>query len=142
MATKSRSDMRVVRHKRLRKYLAGTTEKPRLSVFKSTKHISAQIIDDTDSEKVLTAITDKIAAVDPNLGDLSLSAIASAVRTELTAELAHLDADVSSRLANADYTAPDNVAIGDIATAAAAVQAQTDQLVFSTAGRVDVLHQQ
>lgn len=42
--------------------------------------VEAQIIDETDSEKVLTAITDKIASVNPSLGALTLSAIAAAVR--------------------------------------------------------------
>lgn len=55
MATKSRSKMRVIRHKRIRKHLAGTAEKPRLSVFKSTKHISAQIIDDTTGKTLAAA---------------------------------------------------------------------------------------
>jgi hypothetical protein len=41
--------------------------------------VEAQIIDETDSEKVLTAITDKIASVNPSLSGLTLSAIASAV---------------------------------------------------------------
>lgn len=35
------------RHKRIRVSLSGTSEKPRLAVYKSTKHIYAQIIDDT-----------------------------------------------------------------------------------------------
>lgn len=34
------------RHYRIRKHLAGTPERPRLSVFRSGKHIYAQIIDD------------------------------------------------------------------------------------------------
>lgn len=59
--------------------------------------VEAQIIDETDSEKVLTAITDKIASVNPSLGALTLAAIASAVRTELTTELARIDAAISSR---------------------------------------------
>jgi hypothetical protein len=42
--------------------------------------VEAQIIDETDSEKVLTAITDKIASVNPSLSGLTISAIASAVR--------------------------------------------------------------
>lgn len=45
--------------------------------------VEAQIIDETDSEKVLTAITDKIAAVNPSLAGLTLGAIASAVRTDV-----------------------------------------------------------
>lgn len=59
--------------------------------------VEAQIIDDTDSEKVLTAITDKIASVNPSLGGLTLAAIASQVRTELSVELARIDAAISSR---------------------------------------------
>lgn len=45
--------------------------------------VEAQIIDDTDSEKVLQAITDKIAAVNPSLSGLTLGAIAAAVRDVL-----------------------------------------------------------
>lgn len=45
--------------------------------------VEAQIIDDTDSEKVLQAITDKIAAVNPSLDDLTLGGIAAAVRDEV-----------------------------------------------------------
>ena len=39
--------MRVVRHVRIRKHLVGTAERPRLAVFKSQKHIYAQVIDDS-----------------------------------------------------------------------------------------------
>lgn len=39
--------IRVKKHTRVRKHLAGTSESPRLSVFKSGKHIYAQLIDDT-----------------------------------------------------------------------------------------------
>ena len=35
------------RHRRVRKLVSGTTERPRLAVFRSPKHIYAQIIDDT-----------------------------------------------------------------------------------------------
>ena len=46
MKKKSRNDLRVVRHERLRRTLAGTAEKPRLAVFRSLSHIYVQIIDD------------------------------------------------------------------------------------------------
>ncbi|RYX82860.1 hypothetical protein EON83_17270 [bacterium] len=52
--------------------------------------VEAQIIDDTDSEKVLKAITDKIAAANPDLSGLTLASIAARVRTELTTELADI----------------------------------------------------
>lgn len=55
MPTKSRSDMREVRHKRIRKHLAGTSARPRLSVYKSTNHISAQLIDDTVGKTLAAA---------------------------------------------------------------------------------------
>ena len=38
---------RIRRHKRVRKIVSGTPECPRLNVFRSNKHIYAQIIDDT-----------------------------------------------------------------------------------------------
>jgi large subunit ribosomal protein L18 len=65
---------RVRRHIRLRKKLAGTTERPRLSVFRSGDQIYAQIIDDTAQRTLLAASSrdaelskmssDKIAALD------------------------------------------------------------------------------
>lgn len=55
MATKSRGEMRVVRHVRLRKKISGTTERPRLAVYKSNKHISAQIIDDVNCTTLAAA---------------------------------------------------------------------------------------
>jgi len=39
--------LRVVRHARLRKKLSGDSERPRLCVFRSLRHIYAQVIDDT-----------------------------------------------------------------------------------------------
>ena len=55
MANKSRTDLRLARHARLRKRVAGSTERPRLSVFRSLKHISAQIIDDTTGTTIAAA---------------------------------------------------------------------------------------
>ncbi len=45
--TNPRSIARVKRVSRIRKKIVGTTERPRLRVFKSSKHIYAQIIDDS-----------------------------------------------------------------------------------------------
>ena len=47
MASISRTKAREKRKKRVRRKVLGTTEKPRLSVFRSSKNIYAQIIDDT-----------------------------------------------------------------------------------------------
>ncbi len=39
--------LRIKRHQKIRKYLSGTLERPRLAVFRSSQHIYAQIIDDS-----------------------------------------------------------------------------------------------
>lgn len=44
---------RIKKHLKIRKMLSGTKDRPRLSVFRSSQHISAQIIDDT---KALTLV--------------------------------------------------------------------------------------
>lgn len=51
----SRSAARVKRKKRVRIRVRGTTAKPRLSVFKSIKHIYAQIVDDTEAKTLVNA---------------------------------------------------------------------------------------
>ena len=50
----SKNDMRKERHARIRTNLFGTSEKPRLNVFRSNANISAQIIDD---EKGVTLVS-------------------------------------------------------------------------------------
>ena len=46
---------RLARHARVRKKVSGTTEIPRLSVYRSLKNISAQIIDDTTGNTLIAA---------------------------------------------------------------------------------------
>ena len=48
---------RLKRHKRVRKNISGTTECPRLCVYRSLNHIYAQIIDDTTSTTLVAAST-------------------------------------------------------------------------------------
>lgn len=55
MAGISRSKTRLRRKKRVRKKIRGTTERPRLSVFRSSRHIYAQIIDDTTGKTLVAA---------------------------------------------------------------------------------------
>jgi large subunit ribosomal protein L18 len=59
---KSRNAMRIKRHERLRLRLAGSPERPRLSVFRSAKHIYAQVIDDV-SGRTLAAASSREASV-------------------------------------------------------------------------------
>jgi large subunit ribosomal protein L18 len=53
----SRQLTREKRHYRLRNFLSGTTEKPRLAVYRSNQHIYAQIIDDTTGHTLVSAST-------------------------------------------------------------------------------------
>ena len=48
---------RLKRHKRIRKKIAGTKERPRLSVYRSLKNIYAQLIDDENNTTLLTCST-------------------------------------------------------------------------------------
>ena len=45
------------RHYRVRKRVTGTAERPRLAVFRSNKHISAQVIDDVSGRTLASAST-------------------------------------------------------------------------------------
>jgi large subunit ribosomal protein L18 len=46
---------RVRRHRRVRKKVQGSAARPRLAVFRSNKHISAQVIDDTTGRTLASA---------------------------------------------------------------------------------------
>jgi large subunit ribosomal protein L18 len=55
MSTKDKQVGRARRHYRVRKKVAGTSERPRLAVFRSNKHITAQVIDDRSGRTVAAA---------------------------------------------------------------------------------------
>ena len=57
VSKKSRSEIRVKKHTRLRNRFAGTAERPRLAVFRSNNHMYAQIIDDTVGNTLVSAST-------------------------------------------------------------------------------------
>jgi large subunit ribosomal protein L18 len=58
----TKNEARVRRHARVRKKIVGTAERPRLAVFRSNRHIYAQLIDDRSA-------TTLVAASDREVGD-------------------------------------------------------------------------
>jgi large subunit ribosomal protein L18 len=56
-STKDKQTARARRHHRVRKKVTGSAERPRLAVFRSNKHISAQVIDDRSGRTLASAST-------------------------------------------------------------------------------------
>jgi large subunit ribosomal protein L18 len=56
-SAKQKRDARIRRHSRVRKQVRGTAERPRLAVFRSNKHISAQVVDDRAGVTLASAST-------------------------------------------------------------------------------------
>ncbi|MCR5776301.1 MAG: 50S ribosomal protein L18 [Lachnospiraceae bacterium] len=57
ISKKSRSEVREKKHLKIRNRFSGTPERPRLSVFRSNKHMYAQIIDDVAGNTLVAAST-------------------------------------------------------------------------------------
>jgi large subunit ribosomal protein L18 len=73
VATKREARRR--RHRRVRKKISGTAERPRLTVFRSNRHISAQLIDD-DAGRTLVAAS----SLEPDLRSGSTATVEGAAR--------------------------------------------------------------
>jgi large subunit ribosomal protein L18 len=57
MSSTSRKQQTQKRHRRLRRHLSGTADRPRLAVFRSNNHIYAQLIDDAAQNTLCAAST-------------------------------------------------------------------------------------
>ena len=68
MDAKTKRTARIRRHRRVRKKVAGTAARPRLAVFRSNRHIYAQLIDDVAGHTVAAASTVEKDLKDNNPG--------------------------------------------------------------------------
>jgi large subunit ribosomal protein L18 len=57
MANRKRAEVRSAIHKRIRRKVRGTTERPRLAIYRSLNHIYAQVIDDERGQTLASAST-------------------------------------------------------------------------------------
>jgi large subunit ribosomal protein L18 len=80
---KQKRDLRVRRHRRVRKQVHGTATRPRLAVFRSNRHIVAQVIDDEAGRTLAAAST-----LEADLRDGSGSAASAAKVGQRLAERA------------------------------------------------------
>ena len=66
MERREKEEKRLKRHRRIRKKIFGTGVRPRLCVYKSLKHIYAQLIDD-ESQRVITGVSTLTPGVRENI---------------------------------------------------------------------------
>ena len=88
MSRNSGKAQRVARHSRVRNKVSGTTERPRLAVFRSLKNIYVQIIDDQSGNTIVSASSLEDKVKDKNIADSSGKMNISAAVGQVVAERA------------------------------------------------------
>lgn len=71
MPRSSKNEVRLRVHKRIRHRVRGSQERPRLAIFRSLKHIYAQVIDDHEGRTVVAASSGEKKAAVGNGGNLA-----------------------------------------------------------------------
>ncbi len=73
MKKRQQNNPRILRHRRIRRKISGTSARPRLCVFRSLKHIYAQIIDDEQGNTLVgvSTLSPEIKATCPNGGNIA-----------------------------------------------------------------------
>ena len=73
LSKQEKNNLRLVRHRRIRNKIAGTATRPRLCVFRSLKHIYAQMIDDEQGHTLVgvSSLSPEIKAAMPKGGNIS-----------------------------------------------------------------------
>lgn len=80
-----RASMRISRHQRVRKKVAGTSDRPRLCVYRSLKHIYAQVVDDAAGVTLFASSTltpDVRAHIESDMGKIAQSRLVGKVLGE------------------------------------------------------------
>ncbi len=77
----TRAAARVRRHRRVRKKMLGTNQRPRLAVFRSNKYIYAQVIDDNQGHTLAAASSQEEAVTGSNLTTETAAEVGTLVAT-------------------------------------------------------------
>ena len=70
MANTNRAEVRTAIHSRIRRKVKGSTERPRLAIYRSLNHIYAQVIDDDSGKTIATASTTEKALAGSSGGNI------------------------------------------------------------------------
>ena len=75
MSGQRQAQLRMRRHRRVRKKVTGTGERPRLAVYRSNRHVVAQVIDDETGRTVAAASSVEQELRDANTGNKTGAAV-------------------------------------------------------------------